>query len=168
MSPAAGRSRSTGLQDAMAASAGPRDTRRLKRLGYRRLEVALFVGAIGSSGSRPPTYPYHLPLVSAGSFAVGTGAKQVVVERCGTKLRRVIVPDEPDGQGVAENAHAILWQSSSENGHSSITGLFLPSLRTFRLTYPPATGDLEFAMSLRNLYVADLDGEVWSTSAPRQ
>jgi hypothetical protein len=102
--------------------------------------------------------------------------KQTYLERCHSKLRRLITASafltagpEPSRTPVGD-PHAIIWPSKPQQ----LTGLFLPSLQKFTLPVPVKVGRVQgttgpvdqVVLASRTLYV--LNGtQLWTAPAPR-
>ena len=107
-------------------------------------------------------------LVFDGSFAIATrsaAGSGTHLERCGTSLHRQI---DENATPVAANSKAVVWVGS---GHW-LRGLFLPSLRRFRIKFPAespgvGTGDEgNLVLGPRTLYLLDVNHRVWTAPAP--
>jgi hypothetical protein len=106
-----------------------------------------------------------------GQFALVSTGNRVFLERCGTRMRRLLV----NGHALASNAGTVVWQSVP----GRLNGLFLPSLQTFTIPLPstivrppgspenlPVDG---LALTSRGLYVSDgWTGAVWRTALPTE
>ena len=120
-------------------------------------------------------------LTMDGQFAIaqGTdanGTPRTYLERCGSKLHRLLVKGPYPGgtPPIAWNAHTVIWQS----GPGRLAGVFLPSLRRFALavshTLPSAecsrpdlrTCFSELALTRRTLYLLSADGTLWTSHSP--
>jgi hypothetical protein len=87
---------------------------------------------------------YSIPwgsLTSYGQFALASGTVNqlygaVFLERCGTRMRRLLVSGTSIGGSppLASNSRAIVWRTAP----SRLDGLFLPSLQTFTIPLPSA------------------------------
>ena len=117
-------------------------------------------------------------LTFAGPFAVGIQWYQpgdwqdrLVLERCGSRLRRVLAnpsDTEPRFPQFAINRNIVVWLNYES---VPIRGVFLPSLRKFTVPVPSrftlSTGDSVFLTS-HTLYVEDGAGHLLEASAPRR
>ena len=101
-----------------------------------------------------------------GPFALSPG----FLARCGSKLRKQV----GTGNTVAANAHAVIWEPEYTctrvgcRPPSTLNGLFVPTLRRFRLTVP-ATASL-VAMSANHIYAATngVSGSLYVAPAPNR
>ncbi len=94
-----------------------------------------------------------------GSFAI---VSSDVLERCGSRLKRVLGDQQPLGA----SERAIVWVAGS-NSHR-LDGLFLPSLRRFVIATGPSINPNRVVLSSGELYVTDESGRVFATHAPTQ
>jgi hypothetical protein len=113
-------------------------------------------------------------LTSEGQFALLTGTNsRVFLERCGTRMRRLLADQSRVSYALASNAGAIVWQAVD----SQLTGLLLPSLQAFTIPLPSAivkpsgspqdTGVVGLELSSDALYVTEgWGGTVWQTASP--
>jgi hypothetical protein len=112
-------------------------------------------------------------LIPDGQFAIVTGAGNSVLERCGTRMRRLLTNGSTVSYALAWNAGAVVWQAVT----GRLSGLFLPSLQKFTIPLPSAifkpAGALEdtpvLALELTSdaLYVEDgWAGTIWRTASP--
>ena len=120
------------------------------------------VGPIDPSTGQtlPGTIAFYGPFAIAQQVNGNNYYRTPYLERCGSKLHRLI---DPRGWPFAANSHAAVWIT---NGTSSeIDGLFLPGLRRLVLRAP--SGEVrEIVLSSRRLYI-ESQGQVWSTASPR-
>jgi hypothetical protein len=95
-----------------------------------------------------------------GTQANPNSERRIYLERCGTKQRTLI---DPFGMPPAANPLGVLWNL---NGYSSeLDGVFLPSLRRFKLRAP--AGYVTAVLSSRRLFVtAGYPQRLWSAPAP--
>jgi len=98
-------------------------------------------------------------LVFDGRFAIASGANGIFLDHCGTRLHRAL---EPPYGAAGATTNAVIWQS----GVRRLTGLFLPSLRTFTLQ-APEVAEYQLALTTRTLYLLAPEGKVWATAAPK-
>ena len=77
-----------------------------------------------------------------------------------TAVLGCIARSSPLTAGATTNA--VIWQS----GVRRLTGLFLPSLRTFTLQ-APEVAEYQLALTTRTLYLLAPEGKVWATAAPK-
>jgi hypothetical protein len=117
-------------------------------------------------------------LTSYGQFALAIGTVNqlygaVFLERCGTRMRRLLVSGTSIGGAppLASNSRAIVWRTAP----SRLDGLFLPSLQTFTIPLPsamvPAQGDItDVALTSGALYVVEYGSvagqTLWRTASP--
>ena len=117
-------------------------------------------------------------LTSYGQFALVIGTVNQLygaafLERCGTRMRRLLVSGTTIGGSppLASNARAIVWRTAP----SRLDGLFLPSLQTFTIPLPsamvPAQGDItDVALTSGALYVVEYGSvagqTLWRTASP--
>jgi hypothetical protein len=94
-----------------------------------------------------------------GSFAI---VSSDVLERCGSRLKRVVGNQEPLGA----SSRAIVWVAGSDSRR--LDGLFLPSLRRFVIATGPSITPYAVVLSSGELYVIDESGRVFATPAPTQ
>ena len=106
--------------------------------------------------------------------ARGRHRQQCFLERCGTRMRRLLAVGTTDySSALASNAGAIVWQAVPNR----LNGLFLPSLQTFTIPLPSAIvkppgspQDVPVsALGLTSgaLYVEDgRAGTLWRTASP--
>lgn len=105
-------------------------------------------------------------LTPYGQWALVTGHNNgVFLERCGTRMRRLLVAGS---SAVASNSRAVVWQAHP----SHLSGLFLPSLQRFTLRLPSAIAKhgmvLALELSSGGIYVRDDSyyGRFWRTASP--
>jgi hypothetical protein len=123
-------------------------------------------------------------LTTDGQFALATGTNNsVYLERCGTRMLRLLGNDSRPANPLASNDGAIVWQTlSRQNGllltSTQLNGLLLPSLQRFTIPLPSpiakqpglpsdpsAVAGLELTPDA--LYVRDeSDGAIWQTASP--
>ncbi|HJS95100.1 MAG TPA: hypothetical protein VJ741_12620 [Solirubrobacteraceae bacterium] len=158
------------------------DKERSARLGDRFIFQKLDTGALRGNPTGPRTLPdldspvlaqpvcaplrvpRHGTLTFDGRYAVAAGATGTFIERCGSRLH-LPVPFLT----VATGPGAIVWLPSPT---SAVSGVFLPSLRRFKIAPPP--GDayaVDVEVSLRHIYITMAPRasgiDVWSAPAPR-
>jgi hypothetical protein len=116
-----------------------------------------------------PPIPGAAPEIGAvsfyGSFAIASSGSELVLERCGSKLKLAV--GNGNEQSLGASSHAIVWAVGSNR--RKLDGLFLPSLRRFVITTSPTTSPHQVALSSGELYVVDGNsGMVFATPAPTQ
>jgi len=106
------------------------------------------------------------PLTPEGQFALAVDAhNSVILERCGTHLRRVLTDGDTEvSSALASNTALVVWQSVT----GRLTGLFLPSLRTFAIPLPSSSGIVgALGLTSGGLYVSEsASGAVWRAANP--
>lgn len=112
----------------------------------------------------PLRVPRHGTLTFDGRFAVAEGATGTFIEECGTRLRLPVSSD-----AVALAPGLLVWLTTPTR---PISGVFLPSLRSFSIVPPPGRPDMiEVDLSLRHIYVDALARSgvhnAWSAPMPR-
>ena len=101
-----------------------------------------------------------------GQFALAvTANNSLVLERCGTRMRRVLANgDTAVSNAFASSANAVVWQAVT----GRLNGLFLPSLQPFTIPLAPAirlVGSL--GLTSRALYVTGyVSGAAWRSARP--
>jgi hypothetical protein len=90
-----------------------------------------------------------------GRFAVAGGTNWNYLERCGSRLHRRLAQ-----AGVYGNSRALAWKSGA-----TVAGIFLPSLRTFRLAKPVPDAQL-LAASDRRVFASGYKTGVWAAALP--
>jgi hypothetical protein len=122
-------------------------------------------------------------VVLDGQFAVAigtntTGAQRVFLERCGTRLHRLLAtaPYPNDPVPWAANRDSVVWQS----GRTELSGVFLPSLHRFKIRIPAAavpgscappdfrTCLNQLALTAHRLYVVAADQGLWTGPSPSE
>jgi len=114
------------------------------------------------------------PLVFAGQFAAGAESVirgglyqlRLLLERCGSNLHLVLtsqLTSSPTNQ-FAINRRALVWLNYRGG---PIHGIFLPSLRKFTITSPPASLGSSVFLTSRRLYLEDGSGRVIAAASPR-
>ncbi len=125
--------------------------------------------------------PHPGSVTMDGRFAIASGTDQngnprAYLERCGSRRRQLLKkgPYANAPVAVGWNQSTVVWQSAPYQ----LSGLFLPSLRPFRVSFPPGTVTpnscwspddcfLQIALTRRTLYLLGGGGqEIWSARAP--
>jgi hypothetical protein len=117
-------------------------------------------------------------LVMDGRFAIGWGGDEngprAYLEECGARLDRLVTrgPDVGAPLAVGWNRTTVVWQSAPHE----LSGLFLPSLRRFRVSFPssvtsgacwsPSDCFGKIALTGRTLYLLGSAGALWTANAP--
>ena len=114
-------------------------------------------------------------LTFEGQFAIAIGTEyEAFLERCGTRMQRLLTSGPTEySSALAANAGAIVWQAEP----SQLSGLFLPTLKTFTISLPSAivkpagapedTPVLALELTSDALYVEDgWNGTIWRTASP--
>jgi hypothetical protein len=113
-------------------------------------------------------------LTPDGQFALVTGAdNSVFLERCGTRMRRLVANGSSVSSALASNAGAVVWQAVT----GRLNGLFLPSLQAFTIPLPSAIVKppgspehvpvSELALTSDALYArGGSAGTTWQTASP--
>lgn len=116
---------------------------------------------------RPLRVPSHTSVSFAfqGPFILVTDEAGPVLERCGTRLHRVL----PGALQAGLAPGAVMWLSSPRPG--PIDGIFLPTSKRFRVMPPPGATDLSFIqLSSRHIYLSGTTRSdlsvTWSASLP--
>ena len=117
------------------------------------------------------------PVAFAGRFAAGTEwykngglwELRLLLERCGSRLHRVLTTQISSSitPQFAINHHAVIWQNYRGG---PIHGIFLPSLRKFRIALPPYLSRHPRAplfLTSRSLYLSVGAEKVMVTASPR-
>ena len=114
----------------------------------------------------PLTYDGQFALATVHRVIGGAPGSQVVLERCGTHMRRRI---GGDGSQMVSNASVIVWQPALNR----LSGLFLPSLQKFTMPLPSAVvaaeeagGGRGLALTSEALYMNEGGGRLWRTASP--
>jgi hypothetical protein len=106
------------------------------------------------------------PLMPYGQFALALG-NGAFLERCGTRMRRLLGNGSRVSYALASNARALVWQATP----SGLNGLFLPSLQTFTIPLPSA---MVTTTGLSNIWLTSValyarvwvNGTVWRAASP--
>jgi hypothetical protein len=113
----------------------------------------------------PLTYASQFALATIHRVIGGAYTDQVVLERCGTHMRRLL----GDGSNMVSNASVIVWQTAPNR----LSGLFLPSLQKFTMPLPSAVvaaeeagGETGLALTSEALYMNEAGGRLWRTTSP--
>jgi hypothetical protein len=117
------------------------------------------------------TYDGQFALATVSRLVGGALGDQVVLEWCGTHMRRLLGPTWSEccvTSPVASNGSVIVWQSAVNR----LSGLFLPSLEKFTMPLPSAevawevreAGTLVLALTSDALYV--YGQALWRTASP--
>jgi hypothetical protein len=110
------------------------------------------------------TYDGQFALATVYGLFGGALGDQVVLERCGTHMRRLI---GGDGNLMGWNASVIVWLPAVNR----LSGLFLPSLQEFTMPLPSAVvasveaGGVGLALTSDALYMNG-GGRLWRTASP--
>jgi hypothetical protein len=124
---------------------------------------------LARSVCKPLRAPADGTLTVLGTFAVETGASGSFLEQCGSsrKMPIGVGAESLAGHGILANLHAVAWVLPATGGSEQLSGLLLPSLRTFTLVLPAnITGLGAATLDSSRLYVADADGNVWAAAFP--
>jgi hypothetical protein len=121
----------------------------------------------------PGGWPEYLSFYGSFAIASSPARGEVVLERCGSKLKLAIgsynelLPEAPGDARLGASSHAIVW--APEPNSRTLDGLFLPSLRRFVIATSPSTSPRGVVLSSGELYVVDgSSGTVFATPAPTQ
>ena len=114
-----------------------------------------------NSGTMPGTIEFYGQFAVAQQWSAGNLNLYTYLERCASRLRKSI---DPNGWPIAANTRAVIWMTGYS--HPAFDGLFLPTLRRFRLTRPPSASLA--GLSAKHLYAVTPDGRLYATAAPVQ
>jgi hypothetical protein len=81
------------------------------------------------------------------------------LERCGTRLHQRL--GQPNARPVA-NSHLIVWDTPQDR----LSGLFLPSLRSFTIRVPSGIHLSLLALSSTTIYLHDTINQIWTARVP--